>query len=444
MQRQRGCERKNHPHHVSGGCGRQLPENHISPILRSVVNQTLQNLLQRSLATDFNQILLLLPGCWGCCCCCCNNRRIVILLLEWVAAVYTRPHERLQHHHIVVSQQAPHQLPLHPYTLCFHHSPQKHYTSTGTSSPQKPTKPTMSGNCNSSNSSFMLSAESLIHLESSTPDSQCLDSGSTHNLDSVSVRDSKSCPSHDPLPLLQPSSYRSSSSSQSIPQFLYFYQLHQKKKVTTRAQQQQRRLSKSCNKTRQTSPHRNSTQRKNVKHMRKNVFPSKLFLHLRLRNSFFFPFFFFSRISRLLLRCCCCCIEPGKRFQNRHHLSSLTAQGSSQTKTERQKTCASPAVNDKPNTSPKPKTKKPKKKLCNFFLPNFSPPNANQISFHKFNFSSEMGNKISEVLHRTDERTEGTLFRSFHGGGGAGRVHVQRSVVRGNGLSLHSQPAVRV
>ncbi len=95
MQRERGCERKNHPHHVSGGCGRQLPENHISPILRSVVNQTLQNLLQRSLATDFNQILLLLPGCWGCCCCCCNNRRIVILLLEWVAAVYTRPHERL-------------------------------------------------------------------------------------------------------------------------------------------------------------------------------------------------------------------------------------------------------------------------------------------------------------------------------------------------------------
>jgi hypothetical protein len=42
-----------------------------------------------------------------------------------------------------------------------------------------------------------------------------------------------------------------------------------------------------------------------------------------------------------------------------------------------------------------------------------------------------MGIKISEVLHRTDERTEGTLFRSFHGDGGAGGVHVQRSVVRG-------------
>jgi hypothetical protein len=82
MQRERGCERKKHLHHVSGGCGRQLPENYISPILRSVVNQTLQNLLQRSLATDFNQILILLPGCWGWGCCCCNNSRIVILLLE--------------------------------------------------------------------------------------------------------------------------------------------------------------------------------------------------------------------------------------------------------------------------------------------------------------------------------------------------------------------------
>lgn len=150
----------------------------------------------------------------------------------------------------------------------------------------------MSGNCNSSSSSFMPSAESLIHLESSTPDSQCPDSGSTHhsithNLDSISVRDSKSCPSHDPLPLLQPSSYRSSSSSsQSIPQFLSFYQLHQKKKATTRAQQQQRRLPKSCNKTRQTSPHQNSTQRKNVKHMRKNVcFSSFFFLFKNLQAS---------------------------------------------------------------------------------------------------------------------------------------------------------------
>lgn len=154
----------------------------------------------------------------------------------------------------------------------------------------------MSGNCNS----FMPSAESLIHLESSTRDSQCLDSGSTHhsithNLDSISVRDSKSCPSHDPLPLLQPSSYRSSSSSQSIPQLLSFYQLHQKKKATTRAQQQQRRLSKSCNKTRQTSPHQNSTQRKNVKHMRKNVFPSKLFLFIFESELFFFLFFFFQK-----------------------------------------------------------------------------------------------------------------------------------------------------
>ncbi len=47
-----------------------------------------------------------------------------------------------------------------------------------------------------------------------------------------------------------------------------------------------------------------------------------------------------------------------------------------------------------------------------------------------------MGKKISEVLHRTDERTEGTLFRSFHGGGGAGGVHVQRSVVRGMDFPL--------
>ncbi len=149
----------------------------------------------------------------------------------------------------------------------------------------------MSGNCNS----FMPSAESLIHLESSTPDSGSTHHYITHNLDSISVRDSKSCPSHDPLPLLQPSSYRTSSSSQSIPQFPSFYQLHQKKTATTRAQQQQRRLSKSCNKTRQTSPHQNSTQRKNVKHMRRNVFPSKLFLFIFESELFFFLFFFFQK-----------------------------------------------------------------------------------------------------------------------------------------------------
>ncbi len=132
----------------------------------------------------------------------------------------------------------------------------------------------MSGNCNSSSNSFMPSAESLIHLESSTPDSGSTHHSITHNLDSISVRDSKSCPSHDPLPLLQPSSYRSSSSSQSIPQFLSFYQLHQTKKATTRAQQHQRRLSKSCNK----SPPKFNAAEERQAHAGKRFF------------SFFFPF----------------------------------------------------------------------------------------------------------------------------------------------------------
>jgi hypothetical protein len=42
-----------------------------------------------------------------------------------------------------------------------------------------------------------------------------------------------------------------------------------------------------------------------------------------------------------------------------------------------------------------------------------------------------MGNKISKVLHRTDERTEGVrCSAAFTGGGGAEGVHVQRSVLR--------------
>ncbi len=91
------CEKggKNKNLHVSGWCGRKLPENHIGPALRSVLHQKLQRPLKRSLAIDSSPISTLAGVHRG------------IVIPQWTAAVATCMtssfHKRLQHHQIIVS-----------------------------------------------------------------------------------------------------------------------------------------------------------------------------------------------------------------------------------------------------------------------------------------------------------------------------------------------------